>query len=144
MAHLAVQNDWKLKNEILTRTGELAQCLEIAVEIYNIVKAEKKGKRKFDVAGRVNTLAYEKLEQRRFSRGSYRTEFHFACEINDALVKDGKLIKPKKADFKPRLASKGETLHDSDLSIGFDNKTKTIDIALTITIILRTLRVRAI
>ena len=121
--------EWKAaRDRIFNAYNEkLAQCFEIANEIYNSVKTEKKGKRNFDVSSRVNTLAYEKLKQRSTSRDHYRTEFHFAHEIMDALVKDKKLVKPKKADFKPALASKGETLHDSDLSISFDNKTKTIE-----------------
>jgi len=101
---------------------QLSQAYKTALSIYEMVKAEKKGKRKFDVYDCAFNLTYKAFNQGRHDGG----QWYFSDLVVRSMIKDKKLIKPKKKDFAP-VKNTIQALYDSDLRILFDNKTKTIE-----------------
>lgn len=116
---------WKaVRNSIYADyNAHLRDCYDYALEIYEQIKHEKKGVRGFKVEQRARQLAEQRLSKSTYDNGVY----YFAYKIAESLTnRENKLVKPKKKDFAPAKASKGETLYDSDLCISFDNKAKVI------------------
>jgi hypothetical protein len=112
-----------LSASVQTRQYEL---FDKAVSIYNQIKLEKKGKRNFQVQSRIYEILSPRDNRNSFSFGrSSAPEFDVQArwDIEHSLLKEGKLVKPKKKDF--TLDSK-ERFESSELSVCLDKKTKTL------------------
>lgn len=117
--------EWKsFRDKIYQRYNyKLSELYEIATSIWSEMKEKKKGKRNVNLISLFNEVVQNhKLAQ----TTDIYDAWHFHHLIEYSLINDGKLTKPKKKDFAPKKASQGETLYDDELSVRFDNKTKTI------------------
>ena len=97
-----------------------------ATSVYSQIKLEKKGKRDFNVSSRIDEILYPRDNGNGFSwgRSSAPTFDHQErWDIQGSLLKNGKLVKPKKTDF--TIDSK-EHFQSNELSVCLDKKTKTL------------------
>lgn len=99
------------------------QLFDKAVSIYNQIKTEKKGKRNFPISQRINEILTPERSRYSFSEPKYEFDYTERWQISEALVKENKLVKPKKKDF--ALESK-EHFSSGELSVRLDKKTKTL------------------
>lgn len=103
---------------------KLQELYEIALKVHKAVSQDKKGKRNYPLNEKVET------EIRYHLRDNYERnwdgKFHFTFLVEKSLIKNNKLVKPKKQDFKPLKPNKDFILEDDCLGIKFDNKTRTV------------------
>lgn len=117
--------EWKsFRDQIYQKYNyKLSELHEIATQVHKEMSDKKKGKRGINL----NHLFSEVIKNHRLVRTThYYSGWDFEDMIKRSLINNNKLVKPKKKDFKPRKASQGETLHDDELTVRFDNKTKTV------------------
>lgn len=116
-------NQWKATRDAIysSYNYEINQALNKALFLYNEIKKEFKGKRKVDFADVVR----RKLYNANYSNWDYAGH-HFKEMIVKSLIKDKKLVKPKKKDFVLKKPNKDFHLYDDDLRVSFDNKKRTI------------------
>jgi hypothetical protein len=116
-----------LKKSIISAMQSRQETLfNKAINTYTQLKEEKKGKRNFPLTARLSGILWPTSNQS-FSRfqSSQRSEYdHSECyQIQAALIKDNKLRKPTKKDFK---LDSNQRFTADELCVSIDSKTKTI------------------
>lgn len=117
--------EWKTFRDNIYNSynNKLKELYETALQIQKEMMDKKKGKRGVNL----NQLFNEVMDRHRLVNTTHDYDgWHFRDMVERSIIQNGKMVKPKKKDFAPKKASKGESLYDDELVVRFDNKTKTV------------------